>query len=204
MNRKMSNTAVRSIVCAAAVILLYVTPSVAQSPDASLVVTNETGVAIEHLFVLPHDSNVPGGDLLSMAGAIEPEASFSTGVSSSFSETLVQVLAVSEDDAVYRKKSVRVADTETVMIALSGTHLAEEREAPQTETVTVSADLGTDIYYIFAERSDSSELGPNVTGGAVIPEGSSKAVRIASGDSGAVRALLLVDSLGGTRRIDIE
>ncbi len=204
MNRKMLSTAVRSIVCAAAAFLLYAAPSVAQSPDASLVMTNETGMAIEHLFVLPHDSDVPGGDLLSMAGAIEPETSFSTGISSSFSETLVHVLAVSEDGEVYEKKSVRVSDTETIMIALSGTHLADGREAPETETVAVSADLGTDIYYVFAERSDSSELGPNVTGGEVIPEGSSTAVRIAAGDSGGVRALLLVDSFGATRRIDME
>lgn len=204
MDKMMRYTAVRTFVCAAAAIFMYAAPSAAQSPDASLVVTNETGQEIGHLFVRPYDSNAPGGDLLSLAGPIEVESSFSTGISISFSETLVHVLAVGEDGAVFEKENVRVSDTETVLLSLSETHLVDTGEAPATEDVTVSADFGTDIYYVFAERSDSSELGPNITGGEVIPEGSSATVRIATGDSGGVRSLLVVDSFGGTARIETQ
>lgn len=185
---------------------LWIAPATvtATEPDVGIEIVNETEGSLEHLFIRPVDSELYGGDILSRIDSIDPEDSITVGVSISFAETLLSVMAVDDEGEVYEIEDIRVnvedSDREPVRIG-SGDHNSSA-EAPELSSATVRADYDTDIYYLYLERADSRAAGANLTGGELLHEGASASIRYIEEESGRLGDFLAVDSFGMRVRID--
>lgn len=182
-------------------VLLTIPTAIAQTPNLSLQLTNESEEAIEHLFVRPADSRYFGGDVLSMSDPIESGDTISVGISSNFSETLVDIRAIDEDGTLYDAESIRLGSEEQTAVSISSAH-ATESSAPGLSSIPVNAAFETDIHYVYIERIDTSDLGANLTSGEVIVEGSSATFTILADEAAMLNAIVAVDQFNVSIRLD--
>lgn len=174
----------------------------AGEPNLTLRITNDTENAIEHLFVRQAGKRLFGGDLLSVYGDLDPEETVSAGLESSYSESLYELMAVDSEDTVYRVDAVRAESDAERNTATITSDDSSDSEAPEMESSSVSASMGTDVYYVYLERIDTQDLGANLSGGDVIPEDGTANIRYIASEADQLGSFILVDDIGGTMRAD--
>lgn len=201
---KLHKTLTLTILISGFVFFFAHTPVEAAEPDVGIEIINETEQTLTHLFVRPVDSDLYGGDVLSMIDEMEPEDSMTAGVSIRFAETLLTVMAVDDEGEVYEIEDIHVSveDSGRQPVRIGSDDHDSSADTPELSSVTVRASYDTDIYYLYLERNDSRAGGANLTGGELLHEGASADIRYISEERDELGDFLAVDSFGTQVRID--